>query len=87
MACRHCGAEVALEQNFQKWGLLCLPAIVISVWDVALASRGGIDEVFLYVSWGLAVLGLAMLYLKRRLVMVEPPPASRKQPVRPGGGR
>lgn len=71
--CRHCGAEVALESSFQKWGLLVLPAIVISVWDVALANRGGVNEALLYGCWGLAVLGLLMLYVKRKLVIVKPP--------------
>ena len=78
-SCRNCGAEVALDKGFQKWGLLALPAIVVSVWDVALENRGGVNQIFLYLSWGLAGLGLVMLYLKRKLIVVNPPSNKRMQ--------
>ena len=47
-SCRHCGAQVALDRGFQKWGLLALPAIVVSVWDLALANQGGVNQVAVY---------------------------------------
>ena len=72
-SCKHCGAEVALDENFQKWGLLALPAIVIFVWDVAMASQGGVNQAIKYVSLALAVLGIVMLYVKRKIVVVKLP--------------
>ena len=72
-SCRHCGAEVALEERFQRWGLLAIPAIVIFVWDLSMASQGGVNDVLKYFSLGLAVLGTAVLYGKRKLVVVKPP--------------
>ncbi len=71
--CPHCGAEVALEAEFQRWGLLVLPAIVLFVWDVALSEQGGINQHLFYGSVVLAMLGLIMLFLKRKLVVVNPP--------------
>lgn len=70
-ACRHCGAEVALDENFQKWGLLIVPAIVVGVWDVALQDRGGVSPMLEYLSWELAAFGLVMLFLKRKMVVVD----------------
>ena len=71
--CPNCGAEVALEAKFQRWGLLVLPAIVLFVWDVALSEQGGVNQQLLYGSLVLAMLGLIMLFLKRKLVVVNPP--------------
>ncbi len=83
-SCRHCGAEVGLDEGFQKWGLLVLPAIVILVWDLALANHGGVNQVVKYVSLGLAVIGFAMLYIKRKLVVIKPPS---KKPVQPAAAK
>ena len=77
--CKHCGAEVALDENFQKWGLLILPAIVIFVWDVALANQGGVYPLVKYLSLALAVLGFVMLFIKRKMVVVKPPDSNRSR--------
>ena len=86
-SCKHCGAEVALDESFQKWGLLALPAIVIFVWDVALASQGGVNQVIKYCSLGLAVLGFIMLYAKRKMVVIKPSSNKHMQSDRPTAGR
>lgn len=72
-SCRHCGAEVGLDGNFQKWGLLILPAIVILIWDAALINQGGVNEVVEYASLVLASLGFVMLYVKRKMIVIKPP--------------
>ena len=71
--CRHCGAETALDEHFQKWGLLILPAIVVAVWDVALSEQGGVHPILEYVSWLLAAIGLIMLFVKRKMVVIASP--------------
>ena len=72
-SCRHCGAEVGLDENFQKWSLLILPAIVVFVWDVALANQGGVNRYVEYASWGLAGLGFVMLHITRKMIVIKPP--------------
>lgn len=86
-SCKHCGAEVELDENFQKWGLLALPAIIVFVWDIAMANQGGVNQVIKYASLGLAVLGIVMLYVKRKLVVVKPPSNRRMRSDRPTPGR
>jgi len=71
--CPHCEAEVALDEKFQRWALLVLPAIVLFVWDVALSKQGGVDRLLLYGSLFLAAIGVIMLFIKRKLVVVNPP--------------
>ena len=71
--CPHCGAEVALETKFQRWALLGLPAIVLFVWDVALSKQGGINKILLYGPLFLAVFGIVMLFITRKIVLVNPP--------------
>lgn len=77
--CRHCEAEVGLDENFQKWGLLILPAIVVFVWDVALANQGGVNRFVEFACWGLACLGFVMLYIKRKMIVINPPTKIRMQ--------
>lgn len=50
-----------------------LPAIVLFVWDVALSKQGGVDRLLLYGSLFLAAIGVIMLFIKRKLVVVNPP--------------
>jgi hypothetical protein len=71
--CPHCEAEIALESKFQRWGLFVLPAIVLFVWDVALSEQGGVNNLLFYGSMFLAVPGIVMMFLKRKLVVVNPP--------------
>lgn len=77
--CPHCGAEVALEAKLQRWALLGLPAIVLFVWDVALSKQGGVNKMLLYGSLLLAVFGIVMLFITRKLVLVNPPSNNRLQ--------
>lgn len=80
--CPHCEAEVALEAKFQRWALLALPAIVLFVWDVALSKQGGIDSFLLHGSFLLAAFGMAMLFLTRRLVVINLPSNNRSKATR-----
>lgn len=66
--CPHCGAEVALETKFQRWGLLVLPAIVLFVWDEVLSEQGGVNQKLLYGLLVLAMLGLIMLFFIDRIL-------------------
>lgn len=75
--CPHCEAEIALDDEFQRWALLALPAIVLFVWDVAQAEQGGVDRFLLYGALILAVFGIVMLFVKRKLVVVNPPANTR----------
>jgi len=60
-------------------GLLLLPAIVLLVRDVALSEQGGVDGLLLYGALILAMFGMVMLFLKRKLVVVNPPSNCRLQ--------
>ena len=77
--CPHCEAEVALDDKFQRWGLLVLPAIVLFVCDVALSDQGGVNKILLYGSWLLLAIGVVMLFLTRKLTVVNPPSNNRFQ--------
>ena len=60
-----------IDRNAQRWSLLLLPYVVAGIWNSVTAASGGIASYWFWASGVLALVGIAIAFKKRRLVVVQ----------------
>lgn len=77
MFCPYCGAELEMERKSERWALLVLPLFVYLPLTLVLPLDNPAVLATKYLVWPLALIGMLMLYLKRKIVVVERSPTQR----------